>query len=136
MRNEYEPGAIVSSESFSSVALFKLMVGTLLILAGMGLGIYAGISALQIIYAEPPRLIEQVTKSVVDEVVKEGPNPNAQVIQLAPPLMKTVLYFLSFLLLTIPLIVASILVGGGVNLMRSESNEVIKLLAERLKKLE
>ncbi|MBI1248799.1 hypothetical protein GC197_13285 [bacterium] len=134
MRNEYEPGAIVRSESFSSITLFKVMMGTLLILTGGGMAIYAGVSALQIIYSEPPPLIEHVTNLAADKVDAQAPNQNVPVIQLAPPVMKTVLYFLSFLLLTLPLIAASILVGGGVKLMQGEANEVIGMLAERLKK--
>lgn len=127
--------AVRGSDGASLLDIFKLMVGTLLIVVGAGLGIYLAESVFQVVFGdEPPAMIERVAELAVKKVKAEAPNANAQQIELAPDLMQTILYGLTFFLLLLPMIVATTLISSGVKLMRGQANEVIAMLAEKLTK--
>lgn len=127
--------SVRGSDGANLLDIFKLMVGTLLIVVGAGLGIYLAESVFQVVFGdEPPAMIERVAELAVEKVKAEAPNANAQQIELAPDLMQTILYGLTFFLLLLPMIVATTLISSGVKLMRGQANEVIAMLAEKLTK--
>lgn len=138
MRDDpFRHDALKSSEGLGAVTIYKLMVGTLLILAGVALGIYVANSTLELIYGDaPPPLIARIQDIAAEKAAAEAANQNVPVIKLAPDLMQAILYALTFFFLTIPIMVASMLIGAGVKLMQGEANEAIAMLAERLKKSE
>ncbi|PQO31113.1 hypothetical protein C5Y96_12205 [Blastopirellula marina] len=138
MRDEpFRHDALKSSEGLSAVTIYKLMVGTLLIVAGVALGIYVANATLELIYGEvPPPLIARIQDIAAEKAAAEAANQNVPEIKLAPDLMQAILYALTFFFLTIPIMVASMLMGAGVKLMQGEANEAIAMLAERLKKTE
>lgn len=94
-------------------------------------------TTLELIYGEvPPPLIARIQDIAAEKAAAEVANQNVPEIKLAPDLMQAILYGLTFFLLTIPIMVASMLMQAGVKLMQGEANEAIAMLAERLKKSE
>jgi len=135
--DDFRHDALKSTEGPSAVTLYKLMAGTLLVLLGVALGIYVANATLGVIFGqEAPPLIARVQDLAKEKAAAEAANQNLPEIKLAPDLTQAILYALTFFLLTIPIMVASMLVGAGVKLMQGEANEAIAMLAERLKKTE
>ncbi len=136
MREEpFRHEALKSSEGLSAVTIYKLLAGTLLIVLAAGLGIYVANATLELIYAEaPPPMITHIQEIAAEKAAAEAANQNVPDFKLAPDLMQAILYALTFLFLTIPVMVASMLMAAGVKLMQGEANEAIAMLAEQLKK--
>ncbi|MEW4563841.1 hypothetical protein AB1K70_15005 [Bremerella sp. JC770] len=133
--DQFRHDALKSSEGLNAVTIYKLLAGTLLVILGVALGIYVANATLELIYAEvPPAMIARVQEIAAEKAAAEAANQNVPEIKLAPELMEALLYGLTFFFLLIPIMVASMLVHGGIKLMQGEANEVIAMLAERLKK--
>ncbi|WDI44493.1 hypothetical protein [Bremerella sp. P1] len=135
--DEFRHDALKSSDGLNAVTIYKLLAGTILIVMAVGLGIYVANATLEVIYGEvPPPLIARIQDIAAERAAAEAANQNVPEIKLAPDLVQALLYALTFFLLTIPIMVASMLMGAGVKLMQGEANEAIAMLAERLKKSE
>ena len=135
MHDDFQHQALRVGSQMSAASIFKLMVGTLLLLMGVALGLYVANVAFEVIYSETPvPLIERISALAEEKIAAEAANPNVPNIKLPPELLRTVLYGLTFLMLTIPVMIASMLLATGAKLMQGEMNEAITMLAERLKK--
>jgi len=135
--DQFRHDALKSSEGLNAVTIYKLLAGTLLVILGVALGIYVANTTLELIYAEvPPSMIARVQEIAAEKAAAEAANQNVPEIKLAPELMEALLYGLTFFFLLIPIMVASMLIHGGIKLMQGEANEAIAMLAERLKKSE
>ena len=127
--------ALRGGDGPSAVTIFKLMLGTLLIVLGAGLGFYLAEGAMQVVFGdEPPPMMQHISKLAIEKAQAEVPNPNIQTLRLAPDVMQTIQYGLTFFLLLIPTVIATSLISAGVKLMRGEATEVVAMLAERLSK--
>ncbi|QDU78273.1 hypothetical protein Pan97_53580 [Bremerella volcania] len=133
--DQFRHDALKSSDGINAVTVYKLMAGTLLVLLAVALGIYVANATLELIYGEvPPPLIARIQDVAAEKAAAEAANQNVPEIKLAPDLMQAILYALTFFLLTIPIMVASMIMAAGIKLMQGEANEAIAMLAERLKK--
>lgn len=136
MREEpFRHDALKSSEGLNAVTIYKLMAGTLLIVGGVALGIYVANMTIELIYGEQaPPLVTRIQELAAEKAAAEVAKQDIPEIKLAPDLMEAVLYGLTFLFLTIPIMVASMLMKAGINLMQGEANEAIAMLAAQLKR--
>ncbi|PQO46265.1 hypothetical protein [Blastopirellula marina] len=139
MAKDYEDSfrheALRGGDGPSAVAIFKLMLGTLLIVAGAALGVYLAEAAMRVVFGdEPPPMMQHISELTIEKAKAEVPNPNIQTLRLAPDVMQTIQYGLTFFLLLIPMIIATSLISAGVKLMRGEASEVVAMLAAKLSK--
>jgi hypothetical protein len=104
-------------------------------LTGVSLGIYVAMTAFGMIAGEnPPKLVTHFAGEQVKGTVELPDNKGPMQIEVSPNILQMALYFLSFLLLTIPSAIATGIVRAGVGLMDSESVTVMKQLLEKLRR--
>jgi len=122
-------------EGPSLLAIFKTGLGTVLILAGASLGFYVAFTAFGLIAGEkPPQLVAHFAGDQVKGAVELPDNKGPMKFEVSPNVLQMGLYFLSFLLLTIPSAIATGIIRAGVGLMDSESITIMKQLLEKLRR--
>lgn len=119
----------------SLLVLFRTGLGTLLILGGLGIGLYLAKFAIDLIGgAEPPRLVAQLTSDPVQgQVELPPPNQGKAQFELSASSMKSVAYGLTFMLLLIPAGISRALLSAGAGMLDFESARVTKKLLERIR---
>lgn len=116
------------------MTLFKSGVGTLLILAGVSLGFYVASTVFKLLDGqEPPGLVANFPKGQLAGQV-EVPEKGPVKFDFSPDVVKPGLYFLSFLLLTIPSAFALGMLKVGASLFDFESVKVMRELLAQLRK--
>lgn len=126
---------------FDIGSAIKSMTGIVLLVIGVFLGFYVVNIGIGLINAEtPPALVTQITESgleqaenVADHVAeaanaKDGPLR----VEISKDIKQLVSYFIVFLLLAVSVSFAATLIRCGVRLMRSDANEALKKIANRL----
>jgi hypothetical protein len=117
------------------LAAYRAFAGTILIVIGVVMGLYAAMTVFSLINGEePPGIVLQFADSLNERVADEAAANGVQPLELSTDVKRLVLYGISFLLLVLPFSIAKILITSGTSLMRGEAAAALKQLAEQLKK--